>query len=353
LEYFCASEMVYQFEKQRTLSFEQLRDQVFGQHWQDETWHEVLRLICGMVDASFACQLIEFLITQKDSPVEDKKYQEEGVFKEIGQANLLLAMDCCAEVSQIASIAPTRQALLKAFQQALTQGVYWRGVEAIMNLVAKAPRFPEALPWLKDQVLNDRSGKVHFVVAAIAEHYHNDPATLPWLKEAFQTDNRERVRAEVVSAIAEHYHNDPATLPWLKEAFQADNRERVRSEVVSEIAEYYHADPATLPWLKEAFQADNRERVRSEVVSDIAEHYHDDPATLPLLKEAFQTVQQEWVRAMVVSEIARYYHDDPATLPWLKEAFQTDNRERVRARVVSAIDRLDPNDLDKQMRKYL
>jgi GTPase SAR1 family protein len=62
LEYFCAVEIVHRFEKQRTLTFEQLRDEVFGQHWQDETWHEVLRLICGMIDAKFAGELIEFLI---------------------------------------------------------------------------------------------------------------------------------------------------------------------------------------------------------------------------------------------------------------------------------------------------
>jgi predicted NACHT family NTPase len=73
LEYFCASEMVHQFEKQRILSFEQLRDHVFGQHWQDETWHEVLRLICGMVDASIAGQLIEFLIAQKCKQVPSGK----------------------------------------------------------------------------------------------------------------------------------------------------------------------------------------------------------------------------------------------------------------------------------------
>jgi hypothetical protein len=245
LEYFCASEMVYQFEKQRTLSFEQLRDQVFGQHWQDETWHEVLRLICGMVDGSFAGQLIEFLIAQKYEQVPSGKpgLRDREALQEKGLANLLLAMDCCAEVSQSAAIAKARQRLLQAFQQAFGDVPEWWFVEAIVNSVAKAPRFPEALPWLKDQVLNDRSGRVYSkALEAIARYYHDDPATLPWLKEAFHADNRERLRAEVVEAIAEHYHNDPATLPWLKEAFQADNRERVRAMVVRAIARYYLND---------------------------------------------------------------------------------------------------------------
>jgi hypothetical protein len=67
LEYFCAVEIVNRFEKQRSISFEELRDRVFGEHWQDGTWHEVLRLICGMIDANFAFKLIEFLIKQKNT----------------------------------------------------------------------------------------------------------------------------------------------------------------------------------------------------------------------------------------------------------------------------------------------
>ncbi|KGF71823.1 hypothetical protein DO97_15105 [Neosynechococcus sphagnicola sy1] len=118
-------------------------------------------------------------------------------------------MDCCAELSQTAAIAPSRQALLEAFQQVLMQGVYWRGVEAIMNLVAKAPRFPEALPWLKKQVLEGRRSRVYReALEAIAQHYHDDLATLPWLKDCFQADQQEDVRSAVVSAIEFFYSND-------------------------------------------------------------------------------------------------------------------------------------------------
>lgn len=48
LEYFCATEIVYRFNQRGTeggITFEVLRDEFFGQHWQDKTWHEVLRLI--------------------------------------------------------------------------------------------------------------------------------------------------------------------------------------------------------------------------------------------------------------------------------------------------------------------
>ncbi len=57
LEYFCATEIVERFGKRGTeggLTFAQLRDQVFGKHWPDPTWHEVLRLICGEIAPKFA-----------------------------------------------------------------------------------------------------------------------------------------------------------------------------------------------------------------------------------------------------------------------------------------------------------
>jgi len=62
LEYFCAVEIVHRFEKQRTLTFEQLRDEVFGQHWQDETWQEVLCLVIGRVYVDFSVPIIDHLM---------------------------------------------------------------------------------------------------------------------------------------------------------------------------------------------------------------------------------------------------------------------------------------------------
>jgi predicted NACHT family NTPase len=62
LEYFCACEFVERFGKRGTeegLTLEELKNEVFGKHWQDESWHEVLRLITGMIDTSFAGEIID------------------------------------------------------------------------------------------------------------------------------------------------------------------------------------------------------------------------------------------------------------------------------------------------------
>ena len=48
------------FQKQRTLTEEELKTEVFGKHWQDESWHEVLRLICGIVGENVTGMMIEY-----------------------------------------------------------------------------------------------------------------------------------------------------------------------------------------------------------------------------------------------------------------------------------------------------
>jgi hypothetical protein len=77
LEYFCALEIVYRFEKQRSLTFEQLRDDVFGCHWQDRTWHEVLKLICNTLAPNFATDLVRYILAKYHPYYEELFFSTE------------------------------------------------------------------------------------------------------------------------------------------------------------------------------------------------------------------------------------------------------------------------------------
>ena len=84
LEYFCACEYVWQFKEIQTLTIKELKTEVFGKHWMDESWHEVLRLIAGMINSKFVGEIIEYLI--------EVDGQKEGYL------NLLVAAECFSEV---------------------------------------------------------------------------------------------------------------------------------------------------------------------------------------------------------------------------------------------------------------
>lgn len=103
LEYFCAWEFVWQFKETQTLSLEKLKTEVFGKHWQDESWHEVLRLIAGMIEPKFTGEIIDYLIEQNG---KKEKF-----------ANIFLAEGCLAEVRNFSMITETAAKLLKSLEQ--------------------------------------------------------------------------------------------------------------------------------------------------------------------------------------------------------------------------------------------
>jgi predicted NACHT family NTPase len=104
LEYFCAEEIRHRFDKRGTeggLTFEQLQE-VFAQHWQDDTWHEVLQLICGMIDINFSSKVINYLI--------EIDVNNLGLF---GFSNLFLASSCFSEIRNQNLVKPLSDKLLE------------------------------------------------------------------------------------------------------------------------------------------------------------------------------------------------------------------------------------------------
>jgi predicted NACHT family NTPase len=126
LEYFCAWYFVDQFETKQTKSIADLQNEVFGKHWRNPSWHEVLSLIVGMVDERFAGEIIDCLIKQDSSSD--------------GFMNLFLAEQCLSNVRNPRLIKPTTTELLKQLkrlvegQVQVTDAVWNEAVEAIRRV---------------------------------------------------------------------------------------------------------------------------------------------------------------------------------------------------------------------------
>ncbi|MCY7272762.1 MAG: NACHT domain-containing protein, partial [Phormidesmis sp. CAN_BIN44] len=193
LEYFCACEFVDRFQTKHTLSLEQLRDEVFGQHWQDESWHEVLRLIAGLIDAKFVGEMIDYLLAQtvnRSAFLNEINYQ-----KKEGLSNLLLAANCFAEVKNKAAISATSIHLLKTLQRKVEQ------------------EYPYKLD----------SESATALTTLIATLWQENPRILSWLKGCLQLDTSSFVPGSAAQAIAQGWKDDPDTLPWLKSLAQSDD----------------------------------------------------------------------------------------------------------------------------------
>lgn len=156
LEYFCALEFLWQFEKTRTLTIEQMKSEVFGKHWQDESWHEVLCLIAGRIDSKFVGEILDYLIQQED---------ESGKF-----TNIFLASDCLLEVRN-------RSPIFQVSAKLLNQ---------LKNLARYEVGYDYQLYG------NNKTHLIHEVrtkaISAVSRAWRDDPDTLPWLKSLAQSD---------------------------------------------------------------------------------------------------------------------------------------------------------------------
>ncbi len=167
LEYFCAWEFVWQFEKARTIDIEGLK-QVFGAHWQDESWHEVLRLITGMIDSKFAGEIIEFLIEQEGDKAEF--------------VNLFLATECLSEIRNSSGLENYYNRLFECLKNVLKNKNINKEVrEKLALLIAnKLPSDSEVISLLYEN---------YFLVPLAIISLNNSEA-LAILKKMIEPDNK-------------------------------------------------------------------------------------------------------------------------------------------------------------------
>ncbi|NET56533.1 MAG: NACHT domain-containing protein, partial [Symploca sp. SIO2E6] len=318
LEYFCAWEFVWQFQQTQTLSIEELKTEIFGKHWQDQSWHEVLRLIAGMIDPRFTGQVIEYLISQDG---EDEKF-----------SNVFLAADCLAEVRNISGITITADKLFEELK-GLTDYDLNRDVRqtAVRKIARGWKDESDTLPWLKQQAKSDENGDVRqAAIEEIARGWKDDPDTLPILKQRAQSDDNEWVRYAAVWEIARGWKDNQDTLPIIKQWAQSDESWLVRGIAMQEIVRGWKDEPDTLPLLKKRAQFDENWFVRGLAMKEIVHGWKDDPDVLPWLKQQAQSHESLLVRATVAREIATDWQDETNTLPLLQQWAQSDYYRFVR-----------------------
>ncbi|MBP0022277.1 MAG: NACHT domain-containing protein, partial [Cyanobacteria bacterium SBLK] len=227
LEYFCARAFVWRFEKAQILTLEDLKTEVFGKHWDDESWHEVLRLIAGMIESRFAGEVIEFLLQQDG---EDAQF-----------ANVFLAAECLLEVKNRAEIQECDRSVLPEVQALISFDLkYYYG----------------GFVWTPENESNDS-----MVVCG------------EWL--VGPTEQIREIRTRAIKIVAEVWQEDKTTKNWLKTRALFDEDSDVRQAAVQELARGWKDNPNTLPWLKTRALSDENEDVRQAAVQELARGWKD------------------------------------------------------------------------------
>jgi predicted NACHT family NTPase len=349
LEYFCAWEFVWQFKETQTLSIKELNQEVFGKHWQDETWHEVLRLITGMIESRFVCEIIDYLMAQDG---EREKF-----------INLFLAAKCLAEVRNRLLVASAATKLLHqikglakydlsySYQLYLdeeeTKLVQEIRTKAVVSVATTWKDDPETLPWLKQLATVDHNDYVRrAALQELARGFKDDPQTLPWLKQHATSDKDWTVRQAAVQELVRGFKDDHDILPIIQKLAITDNSEYVRQAAVQELARAFKDNPNTIFWLKKRATVDQYGTVRQVAIQELARGFKENPNTLPWLKQCATTNDDWTVRQAAVQELARAFKDDPEILLLLKQRATSDDNEYVRQAAVQEIARGFKDDSD-------
>ncbi|QLE39740.1 NACHT domain-containing protein [Nostoc sp. C052] len=313
LEYFCASEFVWQFEKERNLSIESLKTEVFGKHWQDESWHEVLLLIAGMIEPRFVGEILDYLMAQDG---EEEKF-----------VNLFLAAKCLAEVRNRSAIASTATLLLDKLK-ALTKYDLWYYyvphrdeeakvfheicTQAVTAIATTWQESSDTKTWLQERATQDDNWDVrHTAVEELAKNFKDDPDTKFFLKERATQDDDNDVRGAAVRELAKNFKDDPDTKFFLKERATHDDENDVRCVAVRELAKNFKDDPDTKFFLKERATHDDDNYVQRVAIQELAKNFKDDPDTKFFLKELAIHDDDNYVRGVAVRELAKYFKYQP------------------------------------------
>jgi HEAT repeat protein len=339
LEYFCASAFAYKFEKAKELTIDQLKTDVYGKHWEDQNWHEVLRLICGMIEEKWAKELINFLATSVYLGTS------QGWIADFPWKSILL-IQCLGELrnpsvvaehySRLPELADNLMQQIDSNETSAQYGGEYDFASEWSSCRNELKKSLSLRPFLTILV-NDSKILRSWAVDSLAENFHDDPQTLQLLRDHAVEDDNGSVRQEVVAALIKHYRDDPQTLLLLRDRAVKDDNWNVRQVAVAALIKHYRDDPQTLLLLRDRAVKDDNWNVRQVAVAALIEHYRDDPQTLLLLRDRAVKDDNWNVRQVAVAALIEHYRDDPQTLLLLRDRAVKDDNWNVRQVAVAAL----------------
>ncbi|MDY7002806.1 MAG: HEAT repeat domain-containing protein [Cyanobacteriota bacterium] len=315
LEYFCAWSFVWEFKETQSLGIDGLINDVFGQHWQDEKWHEVLRLISGMIDAKFVGEIISYLMEQEG---EEEKF-----------LNLFLAGKCLFEVRSRHGIGDVGSRLLNRLKD-LTG--YNTG--SCYKAINDDKHFSEV--YYLTNLLLVRAIRTQ-AVEVVAASWRDDPSTYTWLKQRVEFDENSDVRGEALRQLATGWKNNSEIFELLKQRVVSDDSWQVQCGAIHQLATGWKDNPETFELLKQCVESNENSDVRFEAIHQLATGWKNHPETFELLKQWVESNGNSDVRCEAVRQIATGWKGDSKIFELLKQLVESNGNSDVRREAVRQI----------------
>lgn len=311
LEYLCAVEIVHCFEKQY-LTLEQIRDDVFGQHWQDEVWHEVLRLLCNMLSENASENLIAKLIEWSFDPDLNCFAYETDDF-----SGIFLASECLSEVRNRKAISETDTRVLQILQ-GLTE--YLAPVPISEFAMGNANR-ANAISKVRTQA-----------VKSVAKAWQDSPEVYLWMKNLAQlgcSGDEGEVQAEAVHELAKGWKDKSEVLEILKTLtskvwrdWYGNEIRDVQSAAIQELAEGWADNPDVLSLIWEFSRSSEHRFSQTTALRELIKIQRDKSKAWTLVKELIQS-DQVYHLHVAIQESAKKWKNDSEVLFFLRQYIES------------------------------
>jgi HEAT repeat protein len=350
LEYFCASYFVEQFEKRRKLSLEDLIETVYRPHWQNATWHEVLRLIVAQIDSELAGKIIEWLIEQEDPAQEC--------------TNIFLAAECLLDVKERFKIPAVENNIIDRLKVIATdydldyyyfddwddsgsEMCYSIQTQAVYLIRRLKPQQQEYLHRLEDLILSgvDRDIQVS-LVDGFANGW-NQQSTKNFFTVVRQSSEQDYVLNFIVRGQIGLEFIDETDLKLIRDHVSFGNLksmsidenldEDLSNFAIGQLGRKWNDHSETLPLIKNTAKSDSRKDVRIAAISVIAQEYRQDPNTWDFIETIALSDPDESVRSNTVEVIGQGWGEDLTALALILNIARSDRHESVRCAAVRAI----------------
>jgi hypothetical protein len=341
LEYFCATAILRRFEKTRELDISALQRDVYGAHWEQPEWREVLRLLAGMLDPGFAGQVIDYLSREAYGPWPSH-------FGERPPRNLALAIECLGEVRNLAALGDVGRRLLGTLLDLLEHGVgredharnFMVRFEILSAVRAIGEEWPGRDAWL--QRLIERGPSLLW--APLSECWYRILgalfASLPEAREhllwAARFHEDPRINEPAAMALADVWLQHPPSANDLRQLARDEEQPTVRGVALGILVSSFRDEPETKLLLLDLAKNDRDESVRGATIRQLASTFRDEPETKPLLLALARNDEDNFGRERAIATLASAFRDEPETKPLLLE-FMVNSDASIRAGALRAL----------------
>jgi HEAT repeat protein len=288
LEYFCAAEIVHQFNA-RILNEQQLIT-LFDTYCLDDDWHEVLRLTCGQINEAFVANIIEYLLARIDLD----NWDCSSMLPEVP-----LAIGCLSEVRNLSQLEAAGANVLLIAANCFLQGDFIRrgsSLSFITDLLAASAELGKRWP-----------GKSAFEFSGqypTSREYHHHRLWPHFLNIVFEerewitqlaSCNGWDVRRGSLQALAEKWP-DETTRTFLTQQAVDDPHEDPRSAALQALAEKW-PDATTRTFLTQRALDDEHADTRRAALQALAEKWPDATTRTFLTQRALDDQHADTRRA--------------------------------------------------------